>query len=236
MKLLPNKASNISVILVIQLAVLIFLSIGIIYKINQVQRQLINQTITTQDSLDDFVGSIDIANSPSKGSESASVTLVEYSDFGCTYCGKSRTIIDRIQNRYQGQVNVVYKFFPRGGESSPYFVHSLAATCAHQQDKFWEVHDFFFDNQEDLLNINVTDLADTLDLDKDKYQKCLNSDKAKQALLQDLEEGASYGVSATPTFFVNGHRIVGALPINIFYNKIEQTLQDSETSTPYSKF
>ena len=105
------------------------------------------------------------------------------------------------------------------------FAHEAgeAAECARDQGKFWEYHDLLFQNQRGLDLESLKLYADNIGLDADVFSTCLDSDAKAQLVLDDVQTGQSYGVRATPTFFINGRILVGALPFSSF-----QTLIDAE--------
>jgi protein-disulfide isomerase len=101
---------------------------------------------------------------------------------------------------------------------------AVAAECANVQGKFWEMHDALYDNQDTLSVSNSRKLAETLGLDTAKFNDCMANNPVQGNINDDVLDGVSYGVSGTPTFFINGVRLLGALPLERFTAVIDQQL------------
>ncbi len=164
------------------------------------------------------------------GEESAKVTIIEFSDFQCPFCGKfHQETFPQIKKDFvdQGKVKFVYRDYPL-----PY--HSMAqkaaeaAECAKEQGKFWEMADKIFANTETLSVEELKKIAKELDLDTSAFDSCLDSGKYKEEVAKDVSDATSYGVQATPTFFINGKKIEGALPYTSFKQAIEQALNEAK--------
>ncbi len=101
-----------------------------------------------------------------------------------------------------------------------------AARCANQQGKFWEYHDQLFEQQDNLGASLYTALAQSLKLDMDKFNSCLNGHLTLAKVKKDYEDGLAAGVIGTPTFFVNGYPLSGALPLAVWDQIITAALKD----------
>ncbi len=125
---------------------------------------------------------------------------------------------------YNGKVRHIYKDFPLGGQiqSEP---ASVAARCAAKSGKFWEYHDELYINQGSLGPALFTQIADKLKLPKDDWKKCTQDAQIREAVRKDSGEGISLGVTGTPTFFINGKKVVGALPFEKFKMVIDEELR-----------
>jgi len=152
---------------------------------------------------------VEAGNSPRLGPENAPVQVVEYADYECPYCQKVNPDLKRLREEFGDQVSVVYKDFPLP-------MHPLAAKaaegarCAGVQGKFWEFHDFLFESKK----LQVADMkaeARTLKLDGDKFDKCLDKSEQFEALKQEANDGRRLGLDGTPSFFINGHFMSGAI-------------------------
>ena len=168
---------------------------------------------------------VSVDDDPVMGNEDAPVVIVEFSDFQCSYCARFyQDTLPQLFEEYGDDIQFVYRDYPL----SPIHPHAQeaaeAAECANDQDAFWEYHDLLFDNQTALDTESLISYAEELELDTDEFTDCLESGKYTDEVLADFEEGRSYGVSGTPTFFINGVRLVGAQPFANFQQVIEAEL------------
>lgn len=152
------------------------------------------------------------AKDPVFGPVDAPVTVVEYSDFQCPYCRESSGAFKYLVEKYDGQVRLVFKDFPLdascndslGAQLHPLGCRAAAmAHCAHARGKFWEMHDAIF-NLRDMTPQALEALPVELGLEGDAFSACLEDEVTLQAVKEDIEEGKSIGVNATPSLFVNG--------------------------------
>ncbi len=163
---------------------------------------------------------------PAKGDPDAPVTIVEFSDFQCPYCRKFyQETLPLIEERYisTGKVRMVYRDFPLGFHEYAQKA-AEAGECADEQGKFWEYHDRLFQT-DDLSVDNLKKIAADIGLDAQQFNSCLDSGKYASEVQKDVSDGRKLGVSGTPTFFINGKKIVGAQPFSVFEREIEQALQ-----------
>src|SRR5574341_1503271 len=171
-----------------------------------------------------------------KGSEDAEVTIIEFSDFECPFCGRfySQTLPQILRDYVDtGKVNLIFKDFPLPFHPSATKA-AIAAECAKEQGKFWEMHDKIFDGQQSWANqgpsISVPlfkQYAKDLGLNS-KFDSCLDSDKYAKEVQEDTAEAGSY-VSGTPSFFIGNQKtgytlLVGAQPFPAFQQAIEEKL------------
>ncbi len=166
------------------------------------------------------------------GDKNAPIEMIEYSDFQCPFCEKFYTdTLPSILKNYvdTGKVKIVYKHFPLSIHPDAPSA-ALASECALEQGKFWEMHNLLFDEQNSWSgNSQVIDMykqmAVRLGLDSEKFNQCLDTQKYMNFVNTDYQEGIAKGVRATPTFFINGQMLVGALDYSEFQNTIENLLQ-----------
>jgi protein-disulfide isomerase len=159
------------------------------------------------------------AKGPTRGPSSAPVTIVEFSDFQCPFCGREFPVIEKLMKEYDGKVRLVFRHFPL--DFHPFAEKAAeAAVCAADQGKFWELHDQMFSNQQKLAVDDLKGYAKSAGLDSAKFDKCLDSGEKKPAVEADQKAGSEAGVNGTPAFFVNGVFINGAVP----YDQIKQTV------------
>lgn len=169
---------------------------------------------------------------PTRGNEDAPVTMVEYADFQCPFCGKfAREVEPELIERYveSGRLKIEWRDFPYLGQESANA--ALAARAAHEQDKFWEYHDALYRDQVSLnsgafSDENLVAFAEEAGLDVEQFESDLTSGKYERAVSQDLQEGQRLGISGTPTFFINDRMLVGAQPIEAFEEAIEEASQE----------
>jgi protein-disulfide isomerase len=175
---------------------------------------------------------VPIGDAPTKGEADAPVTIVEYSDYQCPYCARYvMETMPRIMSEYvaTGQVRYAYKDFPLEFHTQAQLA-AQAARCAGEQGAYWEIHDQLFASQESWSgNDNAATVfagwATDLGLDETDFTECLESERYAAEVKADLQEGAGFGVSGTPAFFVNGQFISGAQPYEVFQAAIEAALE-----------
>jgi protein-disulfide isomerase len=162
---------------------------------------------------------------PAIGPADAPVTIVEFSDFQCPYCKTFRDqTLDALLERYGDQVRFVFRDFPLS-QLHPFAQKAAEASeCANEQGHYWEMHDLLFANSPNLSEDALKGFAEQLGLDMEQFNECLDSGRYADEVTADLQEGMSYGVTGTPTFFINGIRLVGAQPLANFQAIIDQEL------------
>ncbi len=162
---------------------------------------------------------------PALGPPDAPVLIVEFSDFQCFYCARFATeTLGRILDTYRDSVRLVYRDFPLTSIHPQAEKAAEAAQCAYQQGRYWEYHDLLFENQQALDIGSLKVYAQQLGLDTGAFDDCLDSGRFGSEVEQDLTDGEDYGVTATPTFFVNGRLVRGAQPFSVFQALIEEEL------------
>lgn len=167
---------------------------------------------------------VSIDDDPSQGSATAKITLIEFSDFQCPYCRKTRPTIKKILETYPGKIKYVFRDFPLGFHHQSPKAHQ-AANCSKDQNKYWEYNSLLW---ERFGKIQISDLkgyAKELGLDQKKFDECLDSDKYASEVEKDINDGAQAGVSGTPAYFINGILLSGAQPFEEFQKLIEEELQ-----------
>ena len=175
-----------------------------------------------------IVENLNTGDLPVKGDENAPVTIVEFSDFECPFCASFyRDTLPQVISEYidTGKAKLYYRHYPLDFHPSAKKL-AVASECANEQGKFWEMHDIIFDNQAagDFADETITSWAGELGLDTGSFSACLASGKYDDKIAQDLAEGAEAGVDGTPSFYVNGERIVGAQPFESFKALIDSKL------------
>ena len=143
-------------------------------------------------------------NSPFIGPANASVTVIEFFDFQCPACRAAEPTIKQIRENYKDKVKFVARNFPL---SQHEFAEkaSEASECAFEQNKYWEYHDLLMEGNLDIVSLKQ--YAKDLGLNTTQFDNCLDSGKYFSQIQKDFQDGISYGVQGTPTFFVNGKQI-----------------------------
>ncbi len=162
---------------------------------------------------------------PTRGATGAPVTIVEFSDFQCPYCGRAEPTMKRILEAYPGKVRIVYKDFPLPGhDNAPKAAE--AAHCAADQGKYWEMHDKMFDRQRALEVDHLKAYAREIGVgDGPRFDACLDGSVKAKDVEASARAGADVGVHSTPSFFINGRPLSGALPFESFQEIIEAELK-----------
>ncbi|HXX29864.1 MAG TPA: thioredoxin domain-containing protein [Myxococcaceae bacterium] len=163
------------------------------------------------------------ATGPARGPANAKVTIVEFSDFQCPYCGAAFSTVEQLMQQYAGKVKLVFRQFPL--PMHPQAAKAAEASlCAADQGKFWEYHDLLFRNQKKLEVPDLKAHAASAGLDTARFSQCLDSGEKKKQVDQDLEAGQAAGVNGTPAFFINGVFLNGAVPIEEFKKVVDPEL------------
>ncbi len=176
---------------------------------------------------------------PSIGPADAPITIVEFSDYQCLYCARwHEQTYKALMDAYPGKIRFVYRNFPLPFHQNA-LLSAQAALCAGDQNSYWQYHDKLFVEKE-LMNDQTgavlgvdayVKFAGDLNLDTKPFEECLTSEKYKQFVEDDANSTASLppengepAVGGTPTFFINGRRLVGAVPLNYFQQIIDPEL------------
>ncbi|WP_437588407.1 DsbA family protein [Sorangium sp. So ce1000] len=144
--------------------------------------------------------------SPEMGPPDAPITIVEWADFECPFCRLMAPLLEQLVKRFDGQVRLVFKFYPLSAH-----VHgepaARAATAALNQGKFWEMHHLLFENQEKLEQADLERYAQRLKLDMVKFRADLVSPEAKARIEKDKQQADGVGLEGTPLIFINGREV-----------------------------
>jgi protein-disulfide isomerase len=144
-----------------------------------------------------------------QGPIDAPIALVEYGDYECPYCGEAHPIVKAVQKRLGNRLCFAFRNFPLAN-MHPHAEHAAeAAESAGAQDRFWEMHDLLFENQDALDDESLAQYASTLGLDVQRLVGEVMSGAHAARVREDFRGGARSGVNGTPTFFINGVRYDG---------------------------
>ena len=153
-----------------------------------------------------YVHDIDISGSPHEGPVDAPVTVVVFSDFQCPYCAKVANFMKEIVNRHPKEVKYVFMQYPLTSHKfAPYAAR--ASYAAQDQGKFWEFHDLLFNNYNRLNKEIIEEIRSALQLEKEAFEKKMNSPETDKKIKSDKEQGIAIGVTGTPAVFVNGKKV-----------------------------
>jgi len=198
-------------------------------KVNQ-QRQVYVQRLRTQTKvtvyLEEPAGTrvaVSADRGFTRGPKEAPVAMVEFSDFQCPFCKSVLSTIKQVMDSYPGKIRWVFRDFPIVSLHPTAPKAHEAARCAGEQGKFWEYHDQLFERSPRHSPQELKQYAQELKLDGSAFAQCLDSGKYQAEVNSDGQEGTRFGVTGTPTFFINGRLLVGAQPFAEF-----QRLVDSE--------
>ena len=159
------------------------------------------------------VFAMDLSPFPSKGAENAEVTIVEIADYRCPFCKNGKEAVDELIKTYDGKVKAVYVDLPVVRSETGISQEVMAgAYCARQQGKYWEYNDAAFGMQRELSMESPGILTDRLGLDKKTFEVCMSSEEPGAYVVHSEEFARRYGVTGTPTFFVNGQRVYTSSP------------------------
>ena len=167
---------------------------------------------------------IKLGDAPVKGPGDAKVTVIAFSDFQCPFCSRAVPVLKQIEDEYKGKVKIAFKQLPLPFHDKAHLA-AEAALAANEQGKFWPKHDKLFANQQALDRPSLEKYAEELGLNMGKFKAALDSGKFKDKVDSDAKEGAAVGATGTPTFFINGTKVVGAQPFDAFKTVIDTELK-----------
>ena len=149
------------------------------------------------------------ARDHAQGPAAAPITLVEYGDYQCPYCGAAYPEIKRLQKALGKKLRFVFRNFPLT-QSHPYaLIAAEAAEAAAFQGKFWEMHDMIYENQDELEPDILLTWAETVGLDLEKFGTAIRQEEIAKKIKEDRKSGIASGVNGTPCLFINGSRYDG---------------------------
>ncbi len=179
---------------------------------------------------------VSIDDDPIKGDPKAPVTIVEFSDFQCPFCKRFYDqVLPSLDKEYisTGKVRLVFRDYPLEFHKNA-LPAAIAANCAGEQGKYWEVHDFLFKNPNKLDTASILSATGELNLNHEQFEQCVNDKSKETEINKDFQEGQLYGVRGTPSFFIgktegNGNEMTGvyirgAQPFQVFKTEIDKLL------------
>lgn len=160
-------------------------------------------------------------NDPTLGAEDAKIVLVEFGDFGCPFSREVAPIVRAIVKQYPDEIQFMYRDYPIDDLHPGASLAAEGGGCAQEQDKFWEYYDAVFASTGELSTETLMTIADTIGLDGEQFERCIESGYYTNDVVDDTADGARAGVVGTPTFFFNGQKVEGSIPFTIFNQIID---------------
>ncbi len=158
-----------------------------------------------------------------EGPESARVTLVEYGDYECPYCGEAYPIVKQVQQHFGDRLRFVFRNFPLS-EMHPHAAHAAeAAEAASAQGRFWEMHDYLYEHQRALDDAHLRTYGAHLGLDEGRFDQELAGHAHAGRVREDFMSGVRSGVNGTPTFFINSRRHDGSYDLDTLRAALERS-------------
>jgi protein-disulfide isomerase len=199
-----------------------------------------------KDPFAETMSKIDTSGRPTRGAKASKVVVVNFDDFECPFCSRMhQTLFPQILKEYGDRVTFIYKDYPLV-EIHPWATHAAVdANClaAQDSDAYWDFADYIHANQREVSNEKTpaarTDVLDRLtmlqgqkhNLDVVKLQSCIKA-QDENAVKASMKEAEGVGVEATPTLFINGQKIDGAVPISDVRSALDQALKDANLPVP----
>ncbi len=169
---------------------------------------------------------LSIAGFPSKGNPSAKVTVVEFADYRCPHCRDAHGVLQEAFKKYSNKINFVFVDFPIIADSNKI---AEGAFCAKKGGKFWEYHDYAYENQGKFEKPD--DVAKEIKLDSATFQSCMSSGEGKAAVEAGRKEGERVGVTGTPTIYINGYRYSSGYEKEMMLKAIEEAIAGKKYSS-----
>lgn len=177
--------------------------------------------------LDTPRSAVEVGDNPGMGPKDAPITIIEFTDYECPFCGRVRPTIAQVMEKYKGKVRYVLSDYPLPFHGNAKKAHE-AAHCAGDQDKYWEMSKLLFQNQRALSISDLKKYSKDIGLNQSKFDKCLDSGKYTKKVNDNQAYGSTVGVNGTPAFFINGIALSGAQPIGAFTEIIDTELVNTK--------
>jgi protein-disulfide isomerase len=159
-----------------------------------------------------------------QGKNTAPLELVEYGDYQCPHCGRAYPIIKNLQRSLGDDLKFVFRNFPLSEIHPDAFTAAVAAEAAGLQDKYWEMHDIIFENQQALDLESLFLYAKAIGLDVKRFKNDIQKNELADKVEQDFESGIRSGVNGTPSFFINGRKYNGDWEEDVFDQYLKSQL------------
>ncbi len=159
-----------------------------------------------------------------QGKKAAPLELVEYGDYQCPHCGHAYPIIKNLQQSLGADLKFVFRNFPLSEIHPDAFNAAVAAEAGGLQQKFWDMHDIIFENQQELDLESLFLYAKTIGLDAERFKNDMQKNALTIKVEQDFESGVRSGVNGTPSFFINGKKYNGDWEEDVFNEYLKRQL------------
>lgn len=163
-------------------------------------------------------------NDPALGTDTPEITIVEFADFECPYSREAFSVVREMAAKYGNKVRIVYRDFPLDEIHSRARRAALSANCAGAQNKFWQMHDKIYQHADALSDSDLMGYAEEVGLNMTLFSSCLLGGEMQKEIDLDLASGVALGVTGTPTFFINGKKVEGAIPRATFDQLLKSAL------------
>jgi Na+/H+ antiporter NhaA len=180
------------------------------------------QLVRTAEELIDLSDDIEPDRDHIRGSGTAPVTLVEYGDYECTYCGQAEVVIRELLDSFGDELRYVWRHLPLNDVHPNTQMAAEAVEAAGAQGAFWEMHDKLLEHQDELMAPDLGRYAEGLGLDVERFWDELRHRKYAPRIADDVASADASGVAGTPTFFINGRRHEGAYDIETLTRAVEK--------------
>jgi protein-disulfide isomerase len=167
-----------------------------------------------------------------QGNSRASITLVEYGDYQCSYCATAHPAIKAVQEKFPKDLKFVFRNFPLTNIHPAAQMAAEAAEAAGAQGKFWEMHDLLYENQSRLSEALIAEAAEQLGLDVQRLLSEIKEHKYLPRIRKDFDSGAQSGVNGTPGFFLNGFKYDQPYDVPSLTEAVRSLLQENRWQTP----
>jgi protein-disulfide isomerase len=178
------------------------------------------QIAGTVEDIVDLASPVDPERDHIRGPESGPVTLVEYGDYECPYCGQAETVINELLRNFGDEVRYVYRHLPLNDVHQHAQLAAEAAEAAGAQGHFWDMHDKLFEHQDALTPRDLVGYAEELGLDVDRFRDELRRREHAPRVAEDVDDADASRVTGTPTFFINGRRHLGAYDVDTLSREV----------------
>ncbi len=172
---------------------------------------------------------VPLGDSPQRGAADAWVTVVEFGDFECPYCRMEEPVLQDLAAIYGSDLRLVWKHLPLTGIHPHAQAAAIAAECANAQGRFWEMHDLLLVTALDDATL-LADAGQVPGLDVAAWQACLGTAAPADRVAADVALGTRLGVGGTPTFYVDGIPVIGAVPESEFRAVVDQARSTAASS------
>ena len=161
----------------------------------------------------------------SRGPLDAKLTVVEYGDYQCPYCGQAHPIVERMRTAFADSMRLIFRNLPLVDVHPHAEAAAEIAEAVGEQGKFWEIHDTIYENQHDLSDAALLGYVEQVGADVDKVKSDIADGGPRQRVEADFEGAIRSGANGTPTFFVNGLRYDGSWLYEPFFEYLTQVLE-----------